>query len=117
MTSCPKEYAGFDSIGSGGGGEFREASKKDLPRGEQAKCRAGLDAEGVLSGESAESPKGESSKEAIAIANAMSQPGYGESPSRGLGISQYLSSATPLETAGIRRTIAARSRIGERRDR
>src|SRR5258707_8572367 len=105
MTSCPKEYAGFDSIGSGGGGEFREASKKDLRRGEQAKCRAGLDAEGVLSGESAESPKGESSKEAIAIANAMSQPGYGESPQSGFGHRPVPVIRDPLETAGIRRTI------------
>src|SRR5258707_10510592 len=88
MTSCPKEYAGFDSIGSGGGGEFREASKKDLPCGEQAKCRAGLDAEGVLSGESAESPKRESSKEPFA--NAMPLQVRGRSPS------QHLVSAIPV---------------------
>ncbi len=74
ITSCPREYAGFDSIAAAGGGVFREASKKTLYLASAPNVGQALDAGGVLSGEAAESPKGESSKGPSA--NAMPQRAY-----------------------------------------
>ena len=58
ITSCQREYVGFNPVTSMGGGVFREASKKTLHVASAPDVGQALDAGGVLSGEAAESPKG-----------------------------------------------------------
>jgi len=93
---------------------FREASKKTLYLASAPNVGQALDAGGVLSGEAAESPKGESSKEPSA--NAMPQRAYAKGRPTNVRCRPIPVIRDPLGDCGNQADNSLGFRIWERRD-